>query len=72
MSEITLEKLDAVIGKDRDESSRRCDDTRLNELREDDTPLTRIWLRDLPMKRIEAAAELFTNPGCNSGLTTYS
>ncbi len=72
MSLITLEKLDAVIGRDRDDSSRRCDDTRPSELWDDDTALTRIWLRDLPRKRIDAAAELFTNPGRNAGLIVYS
>jgi hypothetical protein len=69
---ITPDKLDAVIGKDRDDSNRRCDGTRPSEALDDVAPLTRIWLRDLPMKRIDAAAELLTKPGRNSDLMTHS
>lgn len=72
MSVITPERLDAVIGKGIDDNNRRCDDTRPSEPLDDAPPLTRTWFRDLPMKRIDAAIEVQTKPGHNSGLMTYS
>lgn len=70
---ITLEKLALLIGKVKVDSCRRCEDSRSSSgdfvL---DMPLTRIWLRDRPMKSNELAVGGVTNAGKRFGLLAYS
>jgi hypothetical protein len=67
-----LERLDVVIGDGRDDNNFRWDGTRLSVSVLDVIPLTRIWFRDRPIKRIEAAVDRLTKPGSRFFLITYS
>lgn len=70
---MTLEKFALSIGNFRVESCWRCDDSKSNsgEL-ELDTPLTRMWFSERPMKSRELAVDTDTNAGSNSGMLWYS
>ncbi len=67
---MTLEKAKVVIGKVRDESSRRWAGSNVKELLDVVMLFVLMWLSDCPMNRIDAAVEGVTKFGSSSGLIT--
>jgi hypothetical protein len=66
---MTREKFALLIGKVKDDSCWRCEDSKLSSGEVAlEAPLTRIWFRDRPIKSSDAAVAEVTNAGSNSGL----